>query len=112
MVVWDGREKGGGEGGGVTPIRVRLDPLPHLRYQLRLLCLILHDQRIKLNLSGNEVHYSACSLLLTLKNSCSKVHCQKGINLIFFSYEIVCETQQQQVSSLVIVPASDLKAPP
>ena len=27
--------------------------------------------------NGNKVYYTECSLLVTLKNSCSKLHCQK-----------------------------------
>ena len=30
-----------------------------------------------MKLSGNEVYYTACPSLVTLHNSCSKVHCQK-----------------------------------
>ena len=35
------------------------------------------EQAFKLKLSGDEVYYTACSLLVVLKNSCSKLHCQK-----------------------------------
>ena len=38
------------------------------------------------NLSGNKIYYTACSLLVILNNSCSKIHCQKGFNLILTSY--------------------------
>ena len=38
---------------------------------------VLHEKEFKLKLSGNEVYYTACSLLAILKNSCSKRHCQK-----------------------------------
>ena len=41
-----------------------------------------HQKGIELKLSGSEVYYTACSLLVTLKNSCSEVHCQRV--LIFF----------------------------
>ena len=37
---------------------------------------ILNEKGIKLNLSGNEVYYTACSLLVILNNSCSKRHCK------------------------------------
>ena len=38
------------------------------------------------NLSGHQVYYRACCLLVTLKNTCSKLHCQKGFDFILFSY--------------------------
>ena len=38
---------------------------------------ILSEKGIKLKLSGNEVYYTACSLLVIFKNSCSKLHRQK-----------------------------------
>jgi hypothetical protein len=38
------------------------------------------------NFSGNEVYYTACSLLVISKNSCSKLHCEKKkINSPFMS---------------------------
>ena len=39
--------------------------------------VILCEKGIKSKLSGNEVYYTACSLLVILKNSCRKFHCQK-----------------------------------
>ena len=39
--------------------------------------------------SGNEVYYTASSLLVILKNSCSKLHCQKFFKLKSFSYQIL-----------------------
>ena len=42
--------------------------------------------------TGNEVHCTACSLLVILKNSCSKLHCQKGFDAILFSYQIATPT--------------------
>ena len=50
---------------------------------------ISYEKAFKLKLSGNEVYYTARSLLLILKHSCSKFHCQKGFNLIVCSYKIV-----------------------
>ena len=47
-------------------------------------------KEIKLNLSGNEVYYTVCSLLVILKNPCSKLHYQRGFDLNPFSYKI-CE---------------------
>ena len=38
---------------------------------------ILYEKTIKSKLSGNEVYYRAYSLLVTLKNSCCKIHYQK-----------------------------------
>ena len=40
------------------------------------------------NFYGDEVHYTACSLLAILKNSFSKLHYQKGFNLIPCSHKI------------------------
>ena len=50
--------------------------------------LILYSKGIELELFGNEVDYTACSLLVMLENSRCKLHCQKGLNLIPFSYKI------------------------
>ena len=44
---------------------------------------------INQNLSGNEVHSTACSLLVISKNLCSKLHCEKGFELVLFSYKIL-----------------------
>jgi len=41
-----------------------------------------------LKTAGNEVYYTASSLLVTLKNSCSKLHSQKFFRLKSFSYKI------------------------
>jgi hypothetical protein len=40
------------------------------------------------NISCNEGYYTACYLLVMFKNSCSKLHCQTGFNLVLFSYRI------------------------
>ena len=39
-------------------------------------------------LSGNEVYYTNSLILLVENVLCSKLHCQKGLNLILFSYKI------------------------
>jgi hypothetical protein len=39
-------------------------------------------------LSGDEVYYAAYSLPLILKHLSNELHCQKGSNLILFSYKI------------------------
>jgi len=66
-----------------------------LRGEVRAwLCrLILYIQIIKLNLSSNEAYYTAYSLLVILRYSCSQLHCQKGSNLIPFAYAFLetCE---------------------
>jgi len=49
---------------------------------------ILYEKEIKLNLSGNEVYYTAFPLPVILKNSCGEIHCQNGFDLIIFSYMI------------------------
>ena len=38
--------------------------------------------------SGREVYYTASSLLVILKNSCNKLHCQQFFKLKLFSYKI------------------------
>ena len=40
------------------------------------------------NKTGNEVYYTACYLLVLLKNSSGKRHCQRGFNSIPISYQI------------------------
>ena len=40
-------------------------------------------------LSGNEVYFTACSLLVMWKNLCSKLNYHRGLNLVLFSYKIV-----------------------
>ena len=41
------------------------------------------------NRSVDEVYYTACSLLVILKNSFNKLHSQKGLNLIRASRSVV-----------------------
>jgi len=41
---------------------------------------------LNLNLSGNRIYCTACFFLVISKNSCSKLHGQRGFNLIIFSY--------------------------
>ena len=50
--------------------------------------MILHEKGIEFENSGNKVFNAACSLLVMLKNSWSKLYCQKGFDLIIFSYHI------------------------
>jgi hypothetical protein len=55
--------------------------------------LISQEKRFNSELSGNEVHYTACSLLVISKNSCGKLHCQIDFNQILVSYKILsCKT--------------------
>jgi hypothetical protein len=42
-----------------------------------------------LNLSGNELYYTASSLLVMLKNSNSELHCRRDLNLILFDLRTV-----------------------
>ena len=51
-------------------------PLPLAR-----LSRIIYEKRIESNLSSNQVHYTASSLPVILKNLCRKLHCQKGFYL-------------------------------
>ena len=52
-------------------------------------CRVHMKRSLHLDFSGNAVFYAACSLPVILKNSCSKLHYQKGFNSILVSYEIV-----------------------
>ena len=47
----------------------------------------LNEKEFKLKLPCDKVYYTACSSPVMLKNSCSKLHCQKGFDLIAFSYK-------------------------
>ena len=44
------------------------------------------------SLSGAEVYYTACSVLVMLMNPCGKLHCQRGFDLAFFSCKKVAFT--------------------
>ena len=52
-------------------------------------CPSYTKRQLNSNLSGNEVYYTACSLLVILNNSFRRFHCQKGFNLILVSNEIL-----------------------
>ena len=55
----------------------------------RPLCGESDTKRVSiLKTSGNEVYYTASSLLVISKNTCSKLHCQKFFKLRLFSYKI------------------------
>jgi hypothetical protein len=61
---------------------------------------ISYEKRIKLKLSGNEVYYTAWHLLVILKNSCCKVHCQKYSNVVLFSHDMtVCRPRPSRPAS-------------
>jgi len=47
-----------------------------------------------MKLSGNEVDYTARSVLVLFKNSCSKNYQQKGFNSVPFSYKTPAITKQ------------------
>jgi len=42
---------------------------------------ISYKKAFELRFSGNKVYDTACSLLVILKNSCSKLHCQRVLSL-------------------------------
>ena len=50
--------------------------------------VILYEKRIKINISGNEVYYMHSSIFLVKNMMCSRLHCQKGLNVSLFSYKI------------------------
>ena len=52
---------------------------------LRVGCGFYIKRESNENPSGNEVLYTACSLLVTFKKSFSKLHCWRGCDLILFS---------------------------
>ena len=70
--------------------RLIYESLPLRNCNTKPTCIFGFDMKRESNenLSGNEVYYTACSLLVTLKNSCSKLHCDQGLNSIIFSYKI------------------------
>ena len=44
---------------------------------------------VEQNLSGDEIYYTSCLILLVKNMLCSSnIHCMKGFNLILFSYKI------------------------
>ena len=45
------------------------------------------QRKLNEHLSGNEVYYTACSLLAICNDSCSKLHDQRGLNLTLFLYK-------------------------
>jgi len=62
---------------------------------------ILYEKQIKSKISGNEVYYAACFLLVILKNSCSKLHSQTGFNVILFSYQIAGDKREDTRARLL-----------
>ena len=61
---------------------------------------ILCAKTIKLKKSSYSVYYTACSLLVILKNSCSALHRQKDFNLILLSYKIEVRDLKARVQRL------------
>ena len=58
-------------------------------------------RQLKSNLSGNEVYYTSCSLVVILKNSCSKLDRQKvliqfPLHIRFGGGALVGRSLQQQ----------------
>ena len=45
------------------------------------------QRELSQNFSGNAVCYTACSLLLKSRNSCSKLYCHESFDSILFSCE-------------------------
>jgi hypothetical protein len=41
-------------------------------------------RKLDLDVSINEVYYTACYLLVILKDSCGELDCQEGFDPIFF----------------------------
>jgi hypothetical protein len=72
---------------------------------------ILNEKGIRLNLSGNEVYYAACSLPVVLKNSCSELHCQKVFNLISCSREMFVGGVRPRRRSCVLLLSYQLHHP-
>ena len=57
-----------------------------IRFLVRL--LILYKKGIKFKLAGNQVYYTNPLILLVKNLLCRKIHCQKVLIFIPFSYEI------------------------
>ena len=51
--------------------------------------LILMKREFNQKKTGNEVYYTARSLLVMFNNLCSELHRQKDFDLIIFAYKIV-----------------------
>ena len=51
------------------------------------------NEKIFIFCFDNEVDFTEGSSPVVLKNSCSKLDCQNGFNLIFFSYMIASKVQ-------------------
>ena len=68
-------------------------PVDSHRWLVRLLPRSYMKRGLNQNLSGNQVYYTARPLLVISKNSCSKLHCRKGFNLILFSCGITSVTR-------------------
>ena len=72
-----------------TPCSVRIDRRSRERRTIsapsssRTTCVrgILYEKGNKLKLSGNEVYFTACSLLVVLENLCGKLHLAGSFNL-------------------------------
>ena len=54
---------------------------------------ILYEKAFTLRLSGNEVSNTNLSILLVKNMLCSKHHCQRGFNLILFSYKMCTQVR-------------------
>ena len=54
----------------------------------KMVAPILHEKAFKLKKSGNEVYHTNSSKLPVNNMLCSKLHFQRGVNPILFSYEI------------------------
>ena len=65
--------------------------------------------------SGNEVYYTASSLLFILKNSCSKLHFQTLFKLKLFSYKIKPinskHLQTMKITTRMLITGSENQCP-
>ena len=72
-----------------------------------------YEKGIELNIYGNEIYYTAYSLLVILKNSCCKLQCKKGFDLIIFSQpqEVTADLGNRSVSWSICSPEKPTMRP-
>ena len=78
----------------------------------------LYENIIKLNLPGNAFYHTNCLLLLLKNMLCGTLHCQKGFNIVLFSYEIareggwhLCKAHAGRVQHRVVICPLFLRRP-
>jgi hypothetical protein len=64
---------------------------------------VLFEKGIKFKLSGNEVYFTKSLVLLVKSILCSKLHCQKGINLSGMpsGYKFMARQQEEEMQKVL-----------